>query len=176
MEKGITLIGMAGAGKSAVGRILAQMLGWRFVDLDKLILEKQGVTHHEYMKRNGEQALKTLEESLTLNLDLQETVFSPPGSVIYWQPEILEKIKGTSNFVYLEVTPETIEKRLGERLYQNGIIGLLEKGLRGLMAERVPLYKKYADYIFKSGDQSKDEMAKVVMDGLIKANEISQHQ
>ena len=169
MKKGITLIGMAGAGKSGVGRILAEKLGWKFVDVDKSILEKLGITHHEYMKRNGEEALKNLEEQLTLDLDFENTILAPPGSVIYWKPELWSKIKQNSQVVYLETTPETIEKRLGDRLYKNGIIGLEEKGLRGLMAERVPLYEKYADYTFKSRDQSKDEMAKIVMDGLKKA-------
>lgn len=163
---------MAGAGKSGVGRILAQMLGWRFVDLDKLILEKQGITHHEYMKRNGEEALKELEERLTMGLDLHAKVFAPPGSVIYWNQEIWSKLKKDTVVVYLETDPATIEKRLGERLYQNGIIGLEEKGLKGLMAERVPLYEKYADRTFKSTDQSKDEMAKIILDGLKKENQI----
>lgn len=172
MTKGITLIGMAGAGKSRVGRILAQMLGWRFVDLDKLILEKQAITHHEYMKRHGEQALKNLEEQLTSDLDFSDTVFAPPGSAVYWKPEILEKIKQASTVVYLDTTPEIIEKRMGERLYQNGIIGLEEKGLRGLMAERIPLYEKMTDHTFKSGEQSKEEMARIIMEGMKKVNEI----
>lgn len=146
-----------------MGRIMAQMLDWKFVDLDKLILETQGITHHEYMKRNGEEALKALEDKLTSELDFENTVFSPPGSVIYWSPENLEKLKENSTVVYLEADPETIEKRLGDRLYKNGIIGLEEKGLKGLMAERTPLYEKLAEYTFHSGEQSKDEMAERII-------------
>lgn len=168
MKKGITLIGMAGAGKSGVGRILAQLLNWKFVDLDKLILEKQGITHHEYMKRNGEEALKKLEEQMTADLDLNETIFSPPGSVIYWGPAILQKVKSESTVIYLQTDPETIAKRLGDRLYKNGIIGLEEKGLEALIAERTPLYEKWADHTFYSGEQSKDEMAEIVLKGLNK--------
>ena len=59
--KGVTFIGMAGVGKSAVGKILAEKIAWKFIDLDKYILEKQGITHHEYMKKFGEQALSDLE-------------------------------------------------------------------------------------------------------------------
>src|SRR5439155_24905045 len=82
--QGITFIGMAGSGKSGVGRIVAQLLNWRFVDLDKLILETQGINHDDYMNQNGEAALTALEEKLSIELDLQNTIFSPPGSVIYW--------------------------------------------------------------------------------------------
>jgi len=74
---GITLIGMAGAGKSAVGRSMAELLGWQFWDLDKIILERQGISHHEYMKRNGEQALSRLEEQYAMSLDLQKCHFCP---------------------------------------------------------------------------------------------------
>lgn len=163
--KGLTFIGMAGAGKSAVGKIAAEILGWRFVDLDKLILERVGITHHKYMQKYGEPALSALEEQLTLSLDLEDMVYAPPGSIIY-SARAMDKIKNNSIVVYLETTPQIIERRLGERLYQNGIIGLKEKGLAGVMAERIPLYQKYADYTFQSLDQSKDEMAHKVIAGL----------
>jgi len=163
--RGITLIGMAGSGKSAVGKIMAQTLGWNFVDLDKLILQTQGISHHDYMKMNGGQALSALEERLTLGLDFKDTIFAPPGSMVYAQ-KAMEKIKRDSTAVYLKTTPEIVEKRLGERLYQNGIIGLEEKGLAKLMAERSVLYEKYADYTFQSGEQTKEEMAKIVISGL----------
>lgn len=165
-DKGITLIGMPGAGKSGVGKIIAEMINWQFIDLDKLILKTQGITHHEYMKQFGEESLKNLEEKLTLGLNLKNTIYAPPGSMIYWKPEIIEKIKKESIVVYLQAEPETIEKRLGERLYKNGIIGLEEKGFANLMAERVLLYEKYADHIFHTGNQSKEEMANKVLVGL----------
>jgi shikimate kinase len=166
--KGITFIGMAGVGKSAIGRIVAPMIGWRFIDMDKLILEKQGITHHEYMKRNGGKALVQLEEAYTMELDLTDTVFAPPGSVVY-SLKSMEKIKRESIVVYLEAEPEIILKHLGDKLYKNGIVGLEKKGLQGVMAERIPLYKKYADFTFSSGDQSKEDMARIVIEGLVKA-------
>lgn len=166
--KGITFIGMAGVGKSAIGRIMASKIGWRFIDMDKLILEKQGITHHEYMKRNGEKALVELEEFYTLELDLKDTIFAPPGSVIY-SLKSMEKIKLESIVVYLEAKPDIILKHLGDNLHKNGIVGLEEKGLEGVMAERIPLYEKYANFTFHSGEQTKDEMACLVISGLIKS-------
>lgn len=163
--QGITFIGMAGAGKSAVGRILAEMVNWKFIDLDKYILEKQGITHHEYMKKFGEQALSNLENEYALGLNLDNTIFAPPGSMAYSKPA-MHRLKQDTVIVYLRTTPEIIEKRMGDRLYKNGIIGLKEKGLAGLMDERIPLYEKYADYSFDSGDQSKQNMAEIVLRGL----------
>ena len=177
--RGITFIGMAGAGKSAVGQLVAETLRWRFVDLDKLILETQGITHHEYMKRFGGQALSDLEQHLTLELDMDNLVFAPPGSMVY-ATGAMAKIKRDSTVIYLRTTPDIVEKRLGERLYKNGIIGLEEKGLAKLMEERAVLYNKYADLTFDTSNQTKAEMADVIIKGLQKAgmslNGISQHQ
>lgn len=167
----ITLIGMAGSGKSAIGEILAKMLNWQFVDLDKLILEKNGITHHQIMEKNGAEELTRLENEYTLDLDFANLIFSPPGSIIY-SPSAMEKITKNSIIVYLQTDPAIVEKRLGERLYQNGIVGLKEKGLKKLMEERAVLYQKYADFTFHSNEQTKQEMVEIVLSGLKKANAI----
>lgn len=156
---------MAGVGKSAVGKVMAEVLAWQFWDLDKVILERQGISHHEYMKRNGEQALSRLEEQYALSLDLQNSIFAPPGSMVY-SKKAMQKIKTDTVVVYLQAEPETIAKRLGENLYKNGIIGLEEKGLAGVMAERTPLYEQYADFTLRSGNQTKEEMAQIVIAAL----------
>ncbi len=149
-----------------MGKVVAEMLNWKFVDLDKLIMKTTRMHHDDYMKQNGEDALTALEQKLTLELNFESLVFAPPGSMIY-SPLAMDKIKQNSTVVYLKTVPETIEKRMGERLYKNGIVGLKEKGLKKLMEERAVLYEKFANYTFNSGDQSKEEMAKKVIDGLI---------
>jgi len=165
--KGITFIGMAGVGKSAVGKGFAELLNWKYIDLDKYILSKQGMTHHEYMQAHGERALGELENRYALEIDLMDTVFAPPGSMVYAK-EAMGRIKRDSLVVYIKSTPEIIAERLGRRLYTNGIIGLEEKGLKGVMEERIPLYEKYADYTFVSGRQTKKEMAEKILNGLKK--------
>jgi shikimate kinase len=153
---------MAGSGKSATGEIIAELLHLKYVDLDQLIFETEHITHHEYMEKNGEEALSDLENKLTLGLDFKNLVFAPPGSIIY-SPSAMEKIKNNSTVVYLETEPETIEKRLGKKLYQNGILGLKEKGLKKLMEERAVYYNKYADFTFHSGEQTKEEVADMIV-------------
>ena len=161
----ITLIGMAGSGKSTTGKILAEILGWQYVDLDDVILRTEGVTHHDFMEQNGEIALSELENKLTLALNFKNLVFAPPGSIIY-SASAMEKIKNDSIVVYLETEPETIEKRIGNKLYKNGILGLKEKGLKKLMEERKVFYKKYADFTLYSKEQTKQEIADSILSKL----------
>jgi shikimate kinase len=59
---GLYLIGFMGSGKSAVGRLLADELGWSFADIDEDIEEAQGVSIAEIFDRRGEQAFREIEQ------------------------------------------------------------------------------------------------------------------
>ena len=143
-KKGITFIGLPGSGKSTVGKILANKLKCNYVDLDILILQKEGVGHHEILKQKGDNELKRLEEKYSLELDFDNLIFSPGGSMVY-SSSFMEKAQKESLVIYLVASAEDIKKRLGKKLYEDGIIGLETKGLEGIVKERLPLYEKYAD-------------------------------
>lgn len=166
--KGITLIGMPGAGKSTIGKTLADRLGFQFVDLDVLICEKEGRSHDQISREKGDAELMRLEEKYTLELDFSCflhsrgrfriaevpakrgvearcscTVFSPGGSIVY-SPRAMEKLRAETTVVYLELPLLEIENRLGNGAATRGIVGLSEKGLGGLFEERASLYQSFA--------------------------------
>jgi shikimate kinase len=68
----ISLVGFMGAGKTTVGRALAAKLGWRFVDLDDLVRERDGRTVPEIFQQSGEGVFRGLERQL-----LEEVVRLP---------------------------------------------------------------------------------------------------
>ena len=61
----VVLVGLSGSGKSTVGKILAQLLGWRFVDLDQLIEAKTTLTVAEIFARHGEERFRQWEADAT---------------------------------------------------------------------------------------------------------------
>jgi len=142
-EKGITLIGMPGSGKSTIGKKLAHALGWNFIDLDILINKKEGKSHSLIMEERGESGLMRLEENYTLPLNLERTVFSPGGSIVY-SKKAMEKLSAETRIIYLDLPLKEIKRRLGAGAASRGIIGLEEKGLGGLFNERQALYQKTA--------------------------------
>ena len=74
----VSLVGFMGAGKTTIGQALAAKLGWRFVDLDDLIVGRAGRTIPEIFQHDGEPAFRNLERQL-----LQETVgTSPVGGTV----------------------------------------------------------------------------------------------
>lgn len=64
---GLYLVGFMGSGKSAVGRLLADELGWSFADIDEDIEKSQGITISEIFDRSGEQAFRGIEREALRN-------------------------------------------------------------------------------------------------------------
>ena len=159
--RGITLIGMPGAGKSTIGKQLAKKLDYYFLDLDVLIKEKEGQTHAAIAKSKGDTELLRLEEEYALGLTLDKTVFSPGGSIVYSEPA-MDKLRKETEIFYLELPFTEIQRRLGRGAKDRGIIGLAEKGLRGLYDERSVLYKKFADHIINCHRVSDEDVVKEI--------------
>ncbi|MDD5081970.1 MAG: shikimate kinase [Dehalococcoidales bacterium] len=151
----IVLIGMAGVGKSTIGRLLADALGFAFTDLDEYIRTKNGHTVQEIIDRKGEAALPRIEEQRLYEVDLARRVVAPGGSIVY-RPDLMEYLRRHAVLVYLDDSIENIEKRLTNATTR-GIVGLKSKSLRQIYDERKPLYSRYADITVdcrgKSGGQ-----------------------
>lgn len=153
----ITLIGMAGAGKSFIGKNLAKLIDFEFIDGDHLIIEKYG-SLQELLDSKGEQEFGKIETEMILNLgDMTNIIFSPGGSVAYW-PEAMEFLQKNSVIIYLYDSFEHIFSRV-KNLETRGIVGLKNKTFGELYEERDLLYKKYADITIDMSPMQTDDKA-----------------
>jgi shikimate kinase len=75
----IALVGLRGAGKTTVGALLAERLGWRFVDTDALVEARAGVTIAEIFAHQGEPAFRALEREAGLATLCEERVVVATG-------------------------------------------------------------------------------------------------
>jgi shikimate kinase len=145
----ITLIGMAGAGKSTIGREIAHKLSYRFIDIDQLIEQKTKKRIGDIIQNLGEKKFKEIEEKTVLELtNIENTVISPGGSIVYSE-KVMKFLKKISAVIWLDVSFENVQKRLTDERIKC-IIGIKEKGLKGLFEERQVLYRKYADIIVQA--------------------------
>lgn len=141
----ITLIGMAGAGKSHIGQRLAERLGLNLLDVDRDLWEpKYGKPIQQILNELGEKRYVAEEETLIIESTAGKNnlLISPPGSVAY-QQKALQHLRDISTVVYLRIPFETIETRLRYKP-PRAIIGLGRKTLRELYDERRPLYEMHA--------------------------------
>ena len=141
--KNIILIGMPGAGKSTVGVVLAKRRGCRFLDSDLLIQEKYDALLHELITKYGTEGFLKIEEEVNASIHVQQTVIATGCSVVYGRTA-MEHLGKIGTVVYLKLSCETIEDRLGD-LNERGVTLRQGQTLEDLYAERIPLYEKYAD-------------------------------
>ncbi|WP_406659811.1 shikimate kinase [Methanolobus sp. ZRKC3] len=162
----ITLIGMAGGGKSTVGKVLARQLGYGFIDTDHLIENSTGKALQSLIDEMGDMALIDIEEGCILSLELQDNcIISTGGSVVYSERS-MDFLKRTSTVVFLDVPFATLKRRLSN-IADRGVVGLKNGTLHDLYRERIPLYQKYADITVKvSGSDAVKKVAKKVLDSL----------
>lgn len=139
----IIFIGMPAVGKSTVGVIVAKQLGYGFIDTDLLIQEEEGKLLKEIIREKGIEGFLAVEDRVNAKVSARKTVISPGGSVIYCE-NAMKHYKELGKVVYLQVSFETINKRLRDAK-NRGVI--LKKGqtLKNLYDERVRLFEKYAD-------------------------------
>lgn len=159
----ITLIGMPGAGKSSAGQRLASLLGYEFIDTDKLIIDVSGTGLQNIVNDLGDMALVRAEEQGILGLELKDNcVIATGGSVVYSE-KAMQFFKERSVIVYLDVPFGTIVTRLSN-LSTRGVVGLKEKGLHGLYKERTILYRSFADHTIVVGRKDKvmDVVKKII--------------
>jgi shikimate kinase len=140
----ITLIGMAGVGKSTIGSTIAVYFGLEFIDTDVLIKKKMGSSLQSLIEKNGDEAFMKLEEKTILDLPRREQcLISTGGSVIYSEKAI-NYLKEWSTVVLLEDSFENIASRIIDP-ESRGLVGLKNGNLRELFRQRRKLYLRYAD-------------------------------
>lgn len=152
------LVGPMGAGKSTVGRRLAEALGLRFHDLDDILSRRAGATIADIFEIEGEPGFRRREAVLLDEYTrLPGCVLATGGGCVV-NPENRELLSERGFVVYLKTPVDLQLKRLRHDIERP----LLQapdrrKRLEGLAAERNPLYESVADLVVEPGDRSPSE-------------------
>ncbi len=143
-EGPIWLVGMMGAGKSAVGPLLAESLLRRFVDADLEIERSAGMAVSEIFSREGEPAFRDRERQLIEDLSGGGDVVALGGGAIA-QPGAAVLLGRTGTVVYLKASASSLLGRLGDCSARPLLQGLAPEGrlarLETLLAERASAYE-----------------------------------
>jgi shikimate kinase len=124
----ITFIGMAGAGKTTVGRLVARALDWAFADSDHIIEAAFGAPLQAVTDRMTKDEFIELEADMVCDLRFTRTVISTGGSVIYRQRS-MEHLASLGPIVYLDVPLATILERIARNPDREVGVYLLDKKL-----------------------------------------------
>ena len=165
-KENIVLIGMPGVGKSTVGVILANVLGYQFIDADLVIQKRENRLLHEIISEEGLDGFLKAEENANVYIAQNEekSIVATGGSVVYCE-KAMQELKKTGRVIYLELEYDQLKKRLGN-LKGRGVVLKDGQDLRGLYEERIPLYEKYADLTVNEKNLDVEQTLQKIVDRL----------
>lgn len=163
----LVLVGMMGAGKSTVGRLLAARLGCSAVDTDEIVERSRVMSVAEIFVREGEAAFREAEsEALASLRDMGPRLVASVGGGAVLRPENRTAMRRAGTVVWLRARPGTLAARVGQGdarpLLQRAGAGP-HRVLDDLAKAREPLYREVADVIVEVDDVSAEQVADLVI-------------
>ncbi|WP_319469290.1 homoserine kinase [uncultured Pseudodesulfovibrio sp.] len=158
----ITLVGMAAAGKSTLGSLLAQRLQWGQLDTDRHMEAYYGMPLQAIMDTFGLEEFLKIEGYLVSELGLTRTVISTGGSVIYSKPA-MDQLKQLGPVILLDIDEATFLERVGDG-ENRGLAIAPGKTMSDLYNERQPLYRAAADFTVRTDRCTPDECVDLILE------------
>jgi XRE family transcriptional regulator, aerobic/anaerobic benzoate catabolism transcriptional regulator len=151
---GIALIGLRGAGKSTLGKILAKKIGWNFVELNKEIERQNGLSVAEIIALYGQEGFRRMEQTaLTQLLARKEPMVLATGGGIVSEPLTFDLILSSFYTIWLKAEPEEHMARVrgqGDlRPMADDRSAMAE--LRNILLSREPLYVRASAVVDTAG-------------------------
>jgi shikimate kinase len=164
--RSIVLVGLMGAGKTSIGRRLAEKLGRNFVDADQEIEKAAGKSISDIFADHGEAHFRDGERRVIARLLENGTQVLATGGGAFMNAETRQAIKAHGISIWLRAELDVLLKRVSKRggrplLEQNDPAAVLQK----LMDERYPVYAD-ADITVQSRDVQQNEMVQAVLKAL----------
>jgi shikimate kinase len=166
-QDNIFLVGLMGAGKTTVGKLLAKQLDKTFIDADHEIEVRTGVKIPVIFEIEGEAGFRKREELVIEELVKRHDIVLGTGGGAVLSPRNRELLAMHGTVVYLRGTPE----HLYERTRHDRNRPLLQTSdplakLRELYKQRDPLYREIADLVMDTGRQNVSGFVRLLRDKL----------
>lgn len=146
------MTGFMASGKSTYGRILANVLGWDFVDLDKLIVEKEGKEIVEIFKEKGEEYFRKLETETLKEVSKKENYVVALGGGVFTNQKNVEICKETGVTIYLKCSVNTIFYRIKRKTTRPLFRDLIMQGKNREIKEKIKQMMSEREHFYEQAD------------------------
>jgi len=143
VPRNIVLIGMPAVGKTTVGNLLAQKIGFAFLDSDDLIQSKEQKTLAQIILEKGLDQFLQIEEQHIVSIRCSNHIIATGGSVVYSQ-KAMAHLSKISTIIYLSIHLDMLLTRLSD-MTSRGVAVRPGQKIEDLYKERAPLYDTYCD-------------------------------
>jgi len=136
-----------GSGKTTIGRRLAQINGFDFVDTDRFIEMQQGMTITEIFEQQGEAAFREMEHNILLDLQKREFAVVATGGGMPCHNDNIEMMLAAGKVVYMKTSPQALARRLLRSYTERPLIKgktdvELQQFILKQLTEREPVYNR----------------------------------
>ncbi len=164
----VAIFGFMGVGKSSVGRLVAEVLGMQFVDLDETIVADAGRDIPAIFKERGEKGFRELEKDATQRVAARDGVVIACGGGTILDEDNLESLRRNSRMILLTADPETILRRVEADGDTRPLLSVEEKvePIARLLGERMARYLETADKTVNTGGKTQAQVAREIIEYL----------
>ena len=162
------LVGYRCTGKTSVGRLLSDALGWTFVDMDHELVTEAGMEIEDIVNSRGWKYFREGEAQLLERLSRATNQVISTGGGVVTVPENIATMRGSGKVVWLHASPVTIAKRMGadintaqQRPPLHGQDSLTE--IEEVFVERLPLYDEAMHLQVETDNLSPEEVADAIL-------------
>jgi shikimate kinase len=155
---------MVGAGKSTIGRTLAGMTGWPYLDNDKLVVSATGRAAPELMAAGGPEALHAAElAAFRHGVELGPPVILGVAGWIVTDADAREALRSAGFVVWLRARPKTLHRRIGAGIGRRPD-ATSEAWLTEAAEERAPLFAAAAHLVVDVDERTPEVIAATILD------------
>lgn len=152
----VFLVGFMCSGKSRIGRELAQRMGWRHIDIDRMIEQRIGPIT-PWFQKNGEEAFREVEKKVLADLLTTERTVISTGGGTPMEGDNMKRMLAAGTVVYLDVPFDElmprVEQKGGDRPLLFGLKGEpLRARVLELLSARLPIYQLAQMRVRASGE------------------------
>ena len=163
----LILVGYRGSGKSTIGPLVAERLGWKFIDLDELIVKRAGRTVKQIFDSEGEPGFRRLEREALESLRKAKGQVIALGGGAVVDPDIRVLVKRIGRVIWLVAPPSVLWSRISadrnstdNRPSLTAAGGLTE--VERMLAEREPHYRAMANHVVQTMPDPPEKVAEAI--------------
>lgn len=168
----VFLIGFMGSGKSTVASHLAQNYGMEIIEMDQMIVEREGMSIPDIFSKKGELYFREAEANLLLEIQHEQNKVVSCGGGVVLREENLQVMKKSGQIILLNAKPETILERVKEDDNRPLLRGNKNVQFIGdMLGKRQPKYERAADFVVDTDGKTADEICKEIIEKVMKTGE-----
>lgn len=174
----VVLIGLRGTGKSTCGRMLAERIGWTFVDTDEVVQERAGKSIRAIFEEGGEPLFRQIETEVVREASRHDKAVIASGGGAVLDPDNVTDLRRQGFLIHLSASPKELWRRVESdtasaqtrpRLKRGDLSGLEE--LEKLLLERSAVYSQARDTELRVDGRTPDEIVRAML-VLLKAHKV----